>query len=231
MDENQSELFLEILSRLDKAGVLSKIILIGSWCLPIYRQYYSRESNLTTLRTRDLDFLVSRKTQVKERVDLPKLLEDLGFIEDYNFPQGHVRLVHPELIMEFLVEERGRSSEKPYPLPFLSMNAQKIRLLGMLEENTITVSFNGIEVKVPHPVNYGFHKLIIALRRNNEEKKERDIEAGVSVLNMCRLYEGEKILSEIYENIPRKRKNSIIKILSENKEYGLLDLLSMRDKV
>ena len=119
MDENQSELFLEVLRRLEKEGILSKIILIGSWCLPIYRHYYSKESDLTTLRTRDIYFLVSRKVKVKEKVDLPKLLEDLGFIEDYKFPHGHIRLLHPELILEFLVAERGRGSADPFPLPFL----------------------------------------------------------------------------------------------------------------
>ncbi len=227
MDRSQSELFLEILRRLDKTDILSKIILIGSWCLPLYRHYYSIESNLTTLRTRDIDFLVSRKEKIKEKIDLPKLLEDLGFIEDYKFPQGHVRLVHPELIMEFLVEERGRGSEKPYPLPFLSMNAQKIRLLGMLEENTVTVVFNGIEVRLPHPVNYGFHKLIISSRRRNEDKKQKDIDTGLSVLNMCLENEEENILVEVYKHIPKKQKKSISNVINDEKEY---DLLKMLDK-
>jgi hypothetical protein len=215
---------MEILRRLDRECVLSKIILIGSWCLPIYRHYYSRESNLTSLRTRDIDFLVSRKEKIKEKVDLPKLLEDLGFIEDYKFPQGHVRLVHPELIMEFLVEERGRGSEEPYPLPFLSMNAQRIRLLGMLEENTVTVDFNGIEVRLPHPVNYGFHKLIISSRRN-EDKKQKDIDTGLSVLHMCVENDEGNLLAEVYKHIPQKQKKSIIEIINDEKEYDLLKML------
>ena len=82
MDKNQYDIFLEVLRRLDKSGVLSNIVLVGSWCLPLYRDYYSRESTLTALRTRDIDFLVSRKEKMKEKVDLPKLVEDLGFIED-----------------------------------------------------------------------------------------------------------------------------------------------------
>ena len=225
MDKSQSELFLEILRRLDKEGVLSKIILIGSWCLPIYRHYYSGESNLTTLRTRDIDFLVSRKVKIKEKVDLPKLLEDLGFIEDYKFPQGHVRLVHPELIMELLVEERGRGSEEPYPLPFLSMNAQKVRLLGMLEENTVTVDYNGVEIRLPHPVNYGFHKLIISSRRRDEDKKQKDIDTGLSVLNMCVENDEGNILVEVFKHIPKKQKKSISNIINIKKEYGLLKML------
>jgi hypothetical protein len=41
VDKNQYDLFLETLRRLDKVGVLSKVVLIGSWCLPLYRDHYS----------------------------------------------------------------------------------------------------------------------------------------------------------------------------------------------
>lgn len=227
MDRNQSELFIEILRRLNNVKVLSKVILIGSWCLPLYREYYSKESNLTTLRTRDIDFLVSRNMKMKKKVDLPKLLEDLGFIEDYKFPHGHVRLVHPELIMEFLVAERGRGSAKPYHLPFLTMNAQKLRLLSILEENTMVIEFKGIKVTVPHPINYGFHKLIISLRRNDEDKMEKDIEAGLSVLHMCLENEEKEKLIRIYKSIATKQRNNIVKLLEDKKEYDLLKLLSV----
>jgi len=67
VDKNQYDIFLEVLRRLDKTGVLSKVVFIGSWCLPLFRDYYSEESTLTALRTRDIDFLVSRKDERKGR--------------------------------------------------------------------------------------------------------------------------------------------------------------------
>jgi len=226
VDKNQYDIFLEVLRRLDKTGVLSNVVLIGSWCLPLYRDYFSGESTLTALRTRDIDFLISRKIQMKEKVDLPRLFEDLGFIEDYKYPHGFVKLVHPELIMEFLVAEKGRGSDEPYPLPFLSMNAQRLRFLDLLEENTIVVVVNGIKVKVPHPVNYGLHKLIISSRRKDEDKKRKDIDAGLSVLNLCVENEGKDMLREVYQNIFNKQKKNIIKLLENEKEYGLLEILN-----
>jgi hypothetical protein len=45
------------LERLAKAGVLNDIVLIGSWCLEGYKSYFGRKTPLTTLRTRDIDFL------------------------------------------------------------------------------------------------------------------------------------------------------------------------------
>jgi hypothetical protein len=227
VDKRQYDIFLEVLRRLDKTGVLSKVVLIGSWCLPLYRDYYSKESTLTALRTRDVDFLVPRNEQMKEKVDLPKLFEDLGFIEDYKYPQGFVKLVHPELIMEFLVSEKGRGSDDPYPLPFLSVNAQRLRSLELLEENTIVVIVNGIKVKVPHPVNYGLHKLIISYRRNNGEKKRKDIEAGLSVLKLYVENEGKDMLREVYQNIFNKQKKNIIELLETEKEYSLLEILNL----
>ena len=99
MDKNQYDIFLEVLKRLDKVGVLSRGILIRNWCLLIYREHYSGERTLTSLKTRDIDFLVSRKEKIGEKVDLPRIFEDLGFIEDDKYPQGYVKFVHPELIM------------------------------------------------------------------------------------------------------------------------------------
>ena len=40
MEKNQYELCLEVLRRLNRAGVLNDIMLIGSWCLPFYREYF-----------------------------------------------------------------------------------------------------------------------------------------------------------------------------------------------
>lgn len=169
MGKSQYDICMEVLKRMDGAGVLSKVILIGSWCLPLYREYYSGENVISSLRTRDIDFLVSQKARFEEKINLPKLLEDLGFIEYLDYPAGHIKLIHPELIMEFLVHEKGRGSSKPHPLPFLSMNAQRLRFLDILEEDTITVTISGIKITLPHPVNFGLHKLIISNRRSNAD--------------------------------------------------------------
>lgn len=67
MDKNQYDVFMEVLRRLDKAGVLSKVVLIGSWCLPLYREHYFGDSTLTALRSRDIDFLISRKDEREGR--------------------------------------------------------------------------------------------------------------------------------------------------------------------
>ena len=44
MEKKQSDLCLEILRRFHKAGILDDLILIGSWCVYFYREYFSNVS-------------------------------------------------------------------------------------------------------------------------------------------------------------------------------------------
>jgi len=37
--------------------------------------------------------------------------------------RGYVKLDHPDLLLEFLVPEKGKGTDKPHPLPKLGMNA------------------------------------------------------------------------------------------------------------
>ena len=182
MDKRQYNICLEVLRRLEGSGILPKLAIIGSWCLPLYRDFYFCDHEVSTLRTRDIDFLVSRDIKFNNKVDLPTLLEDLGFILDHSYPEGYMKLIHPELIIEFLVPETGRGTTKPYPLPELSMNAQRLRFLELLESDKIIVDFNGLKVTLPHPVNFGLHKIVVSSRRKSAEKKAKDIEAELEVL-------------------------------------------------
>ncbi len=59
--EKQYDLCLEVLRRLQKAGVLREVMIIGSWCIYFYRNYFSDIEYTSSIRTRDLDFLVPKK--------------------------------------------------------------------------------------------------------------------------------------------------------------------------
>ena len=114
--KNQYDLCLEVLSRLQKADVLEQIVVIGSWCIYFYKNYFIDIEYSSSIRTRDIDFLVPIPTKFKKKTDIPEMLKDLGFIEDFH-RKGLIRLNHPELIIEFLVPEKGRGRDTPYPLP------------------------------------------------------------------------------------------------------------------
>lgn len=79
MEKNQYNLCIEVLKRLEKAGILKDVILIGSWCIPFYKDYFGSVKYSATIKTRDIDFLVPTPSRTKTKADIPKLLKDLGF--------------------------------------------------------------------------------------------------------------------------------------------------------
>ena len=123
-----------------------------------------RQYDSAFLRTRDMDFLVPEPRKMKKTSNVPSLLRDLGFVVDFQGSKGYMRLNHPDLIVEFLVPEKGRTSNKPYPLPALGMNAAALRFLDLLTENVIKVKVDKYLISLPHPINYALQKIIISGR-------------------------------------------------------------------
>ncbi len=127
MEKKQSDLYRDVLRRLDTEGVLSHVLLIGSWCGQLYRNYFKTEHYTPTIRTRDIDFLVPLPPQFDKKVDLQEIFQALGFNIVFKGRGGYITFEHPDLIIEFVVPERGRGSEEPYPLPNLGINALRDR--------------------------------------------------------------------------------------------------------
>jgi len=174
------DLVIEVLRRLDKAGVLPGMVLIGSWCVHFYKDYFGGAA-LSAIRTRDMDSLIPTPPKIKGEVRVAELLKDLGFITEFH-GDGAVSLSHPELIIDFLVAERGRGADKPYLVKSLGVKAQPLRYLSLLSDDTIKVRRRGLELILPHPINYAFQKLIISGRRAYEEKATKDRLQAVEVL-------------------------------------------------
>jgi hypothetical protein len=41
VEKSQYDLCIEVLRRLDKAGILKDIVLVGSWCTLFYKKFFS----------------------------------------------------------------------------------------------------------------------------------------------------------------------------------------------
>ena len=115
MEKKQYELCLEILKRFHRAGILDEFVLIGSWCVFFYKDYFSNVPYIdqVTIKTRDIDFLVSKPAKIKHTVNIPGLLKDLGFVTIFKGDKGYIKLDHPDLNLEFLAPERGRGTDRP----------------------------------------------------------------------------------------------------------------------
>lgn len=229
MEKKQSDLCLEILRRFHKTGILDDLILIGSWCVYFYKDYFSSTPYIdqATIKTRDIDFLIDAPSKIKVNVNIPELLNDLGFVTIYKGSRGYIKLDHPELILEFLVPERGKGTDKPVPLPKLGINAVALRFLTFLSGNIIKVKVEDFYVTLPHPVNFSLHKLIIFQRRFKEEKAIKDRKVAVEILRAL-INKGETVtIKRVFNSMLPKWQKKVIKGLEETKEKEILNLLTI----
>jgi len=225
VEKSQYELCIEVLRRLDRAGVLKHIVLVGSWCTLLYRGYFSSHAYAPSLKTRDIDLLIPRPWMLDSRTDVADLLKDLGFVVGFAGREGYIRLEHPQLIVEFLVPERGRPSDKPYPLPNLGLNAQALRFLDFLAQNTITAKLDDIEVTLPHPANFALHKLLILSRRPTPEKQAKDKEAATRILQAL-VDQGEgDLLRTVFNAMPQRWRTEVKRQLTDPPDRMILDAL------
>lgn len=213
--QKKYDLFLKILNHFYNAGILDEVILIGSWCMYFYKEYFSVPYS-PSIRTKDIDFLVPLPIKHKNKTDVQELLKDDGFIVTFN-NNGYIRLEHPEITVEFLVPERGRGTDKPYPLPHLGVNAQALRFLDFLVQNTIVIKSESLRIKVPHPAAFGLHKIIVSRRRKTEEKLLKEQQEALFVLNAL-IEEGKSNeIRAMFNKMPVTWRKKILTIL-ENAE-------------
>jgi len=227
VEKKQSDLCLEILRRFHKAGILSDLILIGSWCLYFYKDYFDNVPYIdqAAIRTRDIDFLIDKPAKIKHTVNIPELLKDLGFVTILKGHEGYVKLDHPDLLLEFLVAEKGKGTDKPVTLSKLGMNAVALRFLNLLTDKIIKIKVEDFTISMPHPANFALHKLIIFQRRFKEEKAVKDRTTAVDILKALINKGDAAVLQQIFNSMIPKWQKKVIKGLEDAKERDILNIL------
>ena len=100
-------------------------------------------------------------------------------------------------------------------MPQLGRNAQALRFLELLSRNTITVEVEGMILTLPHPANFGLHKLLVLQRRPTAEKAMKDMEAATRVLNAL-VEKGEaEAVKSVFNSIPKRWQGKIKKAAKE----------------
>ena len=230
MDRKQRNLLIKVLKLLQKEELLEHLIVAGSWCLYFYKFYYNKRQSIATLRTRDVDFFIPSPKAIKIEVDLPELLEHLGFITDFQGRAGYIRFVHPELFIEFLVPEKGRPITKPYKLKQLKINAQALRFLEVLQIRTVNIKVKDIELTLPHPSCFVLHKILVYKRRPKKNKRAKDIEQIIRVLDFLQKQREFDSLAEVYSQLYSKWQNKIIANLKEIDQADIAEFLKQSKK-
>lgn len=110
-----------------------------------------------------------------------------------------------------MIPEIGKGFEKPQDIKKLHIKAQGLRYLNFLADHPRLISYEKIKVIVPEPAVFAVHKLIISDRRKKQDKKERDREAAVGILDWIFEQPGElKKLRAILKPLPKKWLENIV---------------------
>lgn len=223
--ERRFELFRKTIIKLGEGGALSDIILIGSWCLYLYRKLFEDADAIPSIRTVDLDFLVPNPPKIKHRVDIAKLLEELGFVEEFSHISGNSKFIHPDLEVEFIIPEKGRGKDGPHIIKEINIRAQGLRYVNLLQDHTMLISFNGYSVKVPEPSAFVLHKLQVSSKRGKKDKRKKDLEAALGLGEYIIIHNAQvaKIL-KIYKSLPVTWRKEILAIAKNNSE-GIYNIL------
>ena len=200
-------------------------MLAGSWCVILYEDYFKGKSILPVIRTRDLEFLFPVPLNLDRKTDLYDLLKDLGFVLDFKGEQGYIIFQHPDLILEFLVPARGKGSVKPFPLKQLGINAQALRFMDALARNPIQTQFNDVTVTLPHPIDFALHKLLIAGRRKDKEKAEKDRAQAIALLIALNASGEIENIRKVFDTMPKSWRKTIRRELLGLGEEQLIELI------
>ena len=129
------------------------------------------------------------------------------------------------MIVEFLVPEKGKGQDKPVQVPQLAINAQSLRFLNLITEGTIEIESKGLNLKLPHPIRFALHKIIVSQRRSKPDKAVKDMEAGISLLKILIKQGQRNEILKVLDSLPAKWKKKIRTGIEKSGEPSITDAL------
>lgn len=211
-NEQQKEV-LHLLKLLHDNDVLNHVVLIGSWAEYIYAQAGVLPGYTMTLRTIDVDFLVKNLRRPTDAISLPALAKKEGYSIAHDVLMDTTKLFTPNgLEIEFLIPQKGSGADKVLSTN-LGVNAQALRHLGAIVDNSLTVNFLGMTLQVPCPEVYVLTKMII----NHERKAEKQRKDCNSIARLLPFIDFQKFDS-LYNASTKKEKARVREFIERHKE-------------
>jgi hypothetical protein len=214
--EERYRLFDKTLRALHNAGALPELVLIGSWCQHIYKFAFDNKNEIPSLITSDIDFLIPYPHTFKKKINVPDIMEGLGFEMVASPVSGYTKYIRRELEVEFLTPEVGRGLDKPRMVKDLNIQAQGLRYLVMLQEHVEKVNYKGIPVTIVQPEAYVLHKFLISGRRKKSIKREKDLSSARQMGEfLMKFADRMEKMNELLNDIHPKWKKDILAIIQE----------------
>lgn len=188
----------------------------------LYERYYNAEEYRPLIRTSDVDFLIPNPRKASAaNVNIGEILENLNFVKSFNRGNDLIKYEREGLTIEFLVPEVGRGGHEPVKIKELNVVAQPLRFLNMLTEDPLIVKYEGTKVKVPDPIAYAFHKLIISGRRRKEEKQSKDYQTAMELLRFLQSRGMQRNITSYFNSLSPGWRKKIIAALKSSDDTAL----------
>lgn len=162
-----------LLKALSSVGFFEESLLIGSWVMPLYREFYGISY---VLRTMDIDFAVQLvKGNSAGRTDLQRLFVSQGFTPFFT-QSGIQKFSREGFTIEFIAHRRNTRNENPILIRDWNVTAVPLPFINILTDSSFVGEFPEYSVRVPTPEAFFLHKLVTASRRREEGKKAKDLD-------------------------------------------------------
>jgi hypothetical protein len=214
--EPHGDVFLLVLKALEDAGVLKEFVLVGSWCLLLYRQHFGGSDLIPAVRTTDVDLLLLRPSKHMKETDVPKALAGAGFLEQLGLLNGYSKFNREGFIVEFLAPLRGDGQEMIQKVKPLRITVQGLRHLNYQAEELITLNYHGVAVRVPRPELYTLFKFIVHEERKNPVKMEKDLATAQQMaIFLMESEEGRAGLKWALSRLTKGQRLTVLRIVAE----------------
>jgi len=216
----QQAIFDKVVGIINDCDMNSHLLIIGSWAEYLYQKNNVLSSSYnSTMRTRDIDFLIKNKNIPNHKTGFVEKMENAGFLLETSRGKEINRFIEPKsgMEVEFLIQEKGKGQSGGHKIASLGLTVEGLRHLDILQANPHKLEHNGSYILVPSPESYVLHKLIINKDRQ-DDKKSKDMEAVINILRhiaenplKCASFESLK------ETLSKNEKKSLENIISSSR--------------
>jgi hypothetical protein len=163
----------DLLHTLSSVGFFRESMLIGSWVMTLYSEFFGISY---VLRTMDIDFAVQLLHKAKSpKRNLQDIIVSKGFTAFFT-QSGLQKFSREGFTIEFITHRRGGRDEDPVLLSNWNVTAMPLPFVNILTSFPFVAQCTGCEIRAPIPEAFFLHKLITAARRPEEAKRSKDLE-------------------------------------------------------
>jgi len=193
---------------LSHAGVFRRGgVLVGSWAYAAYSPILGFYMPMDLAQTQDLDIALVEIAIDQEPIDVASALKaaDASFAPAFSSPHAseppYAFINRDGYRVEFLtILRRGKKRDSARPKS-VNTGAMPLRFLEYLFENTLNAVVlyrHGLLIRVPSPLRFALHKLIVSQIRTRESaaKRTKDILQSAAILEVLAASQPDSVSAE-----------------------------------